>query len=135
MPGAWARSTGDIPSIAVDPEGHDWHPLQHHWAFRFGANVFVARREGAELVGEHDETGSGQEKLYVVLAGRAVFVLDGVEHEVGATDVVAVTEPAGRRTPRALVAGTSTWNSRHFAAVPKADASTRTAFAATIRPV
>ena len=136
MAGAWARRLADVPRIEVEPEGHDWHPLQHHFRLSaFGANVFVARREGAELVGEHDERASGQEELYVVLAGRALFALDGAQHEAGTGDLVVVTEPAVRRSARALVAGTSvlavgaparsdfasTWSSRHFAAVPTAE--------------
>jgi hypothetical protein len=39
----------------------------------FGANVFVASRADQTLVEEHDERGSGQQVLYVILQGEALF--------------------------------------------------------------
>jgi hypothetical protein len=130
------RRIVDVPKVtdgeADDP---DWHPLTHHFGLTaFGLNAFVARAEGQELVGEHDETGSGQEEVYVVTAGRARFWLDGWVHDVDAGCVV-VLRPEVRRSAVALEEGTtllaiggparehfeSTWNDSHFEGVPRAD--------------
>jgi hypothetical protein len=64
-------------------------PLTHH----FGLNAFVAREQGQELVGEHDERESGQEEVYVAIGG-----------------------PARERFE-------STWRDSHFEGVPRADAT------------
>ncbi|HKV67415.1 MAG TPA: hypothetical protein VJN72_04955 [Gaiellales bacterium] len=42
----------------------------------FGVNAFTPREDGT-LVNEHDEAGSGQEELYVVLDGEVTFEIDG----------------------------------------------------------
>ena len=126
----------DVPVAPADEPGDPvWYPVQHHFGLTaFGANAYVARAAGDELLGEHDETGSGQEELYVVIAGRARFTLDGEDVDVGAVSVVAVPDPAVLRSALALEAGTSilavggepragfrsTWNERHFERVPRA---------------
>jgi mannose-6-phosphate isomerase-like protein (cupin superfamily) len=45
---------------------------------------------------EHDHAGDGQEEVYVVLAGSAVFTVAGERVEAGAGSLVRV-EPAARR--------------------------------------
>jgi hypothetical protein len=40
-------------------------------------NLFVASRADQTLVEEHDERTSGQQELYLILEGEAVFELDG----------------------------------------------------------
>jgi hypothetical protein len=42
----------------------------------FGINAFTPREDGM-LVNEHDEAGTGQEELYIVLDGSVTFELDG----------------------------------------------------------
>ena len=135
MGGAWIRRLRDVPPIDVEPEGHDWFPLQHNFGLTaFGANVYAAKRAGAELVMDHDETDSGQEELYVVLSGRVEVVLGDRRQEADAGTVVAVTDAAMRRSIRALDAeaavlalggdpGTfeTTWRAAHFVDVPVAD--------------
>ena len=133
----WALSR--IKSIpTVSDGGTDdpiWYPLQHALGIeRFGVNVFVATRSGQMLVEEHDEHTSGQQELYVVLEGAAVFELDGEEAHLDRGTAVAVTEPSVRRSARALIAGTtlliigagseafrSTWNPDHFSDIPRPD--------------
>jgi hypothetical protein len=136
MAGAWIRRLVDVPPIDVEPEGHDWQPLQHQFRLTaFGANVDAAKRAGAELIMEHDERGSGQEELYVVLSGRVEVVLDGDRAEVDAGAVVAVTDPAVRRSIRGLEPGAAvlavggnpgtfvtTWRAEHFRDVPVVNA-------------
>jgi hypothetical protein len=42
----------------------------------FGINAFTPDEDGS-LVNDHDEAGSGQEELYIVLDGNATFEIDG----------------------------------------------------------
>ena len=137
MAGYWVRRLDAIPTIAPEePHDPDWHPLTYHFGVEaFGANVYTAPRPDMQLVGEHDESASGQEELYVVLAGAARFHLAGEAFDAPAISVVAVTDPAVRRGALATEAGTrllavggrptgafgSSWDARHFAGVPRVD--------------
>jgi len=89
--------------------GVDWRPLRHHLALEaFGFNAYTAQHEGAELVEEHDETGSGagrHQEVYVVLRGRVRFTVGGREAEAGPGTIVAVTDPTVRRSAAALEGG------------------------------
>jgi mannose-6-phosphate isomerase-like protein (cupin superfamily) len=124
----------DLPVVPdVEPDDPVWYPLQHALGIdTFGANVFVARRDGQLLVEEHDERDSGQQELYLVLHGSASFELDGEETLVESGDALAVIEPAVRRRATALSEGTtllvvgsangpfrSSWNPAHFADIPR----------------
>jgi hypothetical protein len=52
-------------------------PVREHLGIHaFGVNAFTPNEEGT-LINEHDESGSGQEELYVVLDGKATFEVDG----------------------------------------------------------
>ena len=131
------RRLADVPTVTDgDADDPDWHPLTHHFGLTaFGLNAFVARAAGQELVSEHDETGSGQEEVYVVLEGVARFWLDEVASDVPAGSVVVLRDPATRRRAVALEPGTSllalggparpsfpsTWDSSHFGDVARAD--------------
>ena len=46
----------------------------------FGINGFTPRDDGT-LVNDHDEAGTGQEELYIVLDGKATFEVDGETFE------------------------------------------------------
>jgi hypothetical protein len=134
---AW--SVNRITSVpTVSDGGSDdpvWYPLQHALGIEtFGVNVFVASRADQMLVEEHDERLSGQQELYVVLKGAAVFELDGERARLDRDTAVAVTDPSVRRSARALTAGTtllivgagreafrSTWNPAHFSDIPRPD--------------
>jgi hypothetical protein len=71
-----------------------WYPLQHALGIEtFGVNLFVAGRADQMLVEEHDERLSGQQELYVVLKGAAMFELDGVQARLDRDTAVAVTDP------------------------------------------
>jgi len=123
-----------IPAVSDgEPGDPTWYPLQHALGIdTFGANVFVARSAGQPLVEEHDERGSGQQELYLVLEGSAGFDLDGEEVYLQRGEPLAVTDPTVRRRAKALTAGTtllvvgsadgpfeSTWNAAHFADIPR----------------
>lgn len=60
----------------------------------FGFNL-VEIGPGGEIP-EHDETGSGQVELFIVLEGEAVMRLDGEEHEAPAGTFASIEPPATR---------------------------------------
>jgi len=61
----------------------------------FGYNL-VEIAPGGQIP-EHDEAGSGQVELYVILEGEAVMRLDGDDHPAPAGTFASI-EPAARRT-------------------------------------
>jgi len=61
----------------------------------FGFNL-VEIAPGGQIP-EHDETGSGQAELYVILEGEAVMRLDGEDHPAPAGTYASI-EPAATRT-------------------------------------
>jgi quercetin dioxygenase-like cupin family protein len=61
----------------------------------FGFNL-VEIGPGGQMP-EHDESGSGQVELYIVLEGEAVMQLDGEDHPAPAGTFVSI-EPAATRT-------------------------------------
>lgn len=63
--------------------------------------------EGVEVIPAHDEADSGHEELYVVLAGRASFVVAGETIDGPAGTVVFVRDPAASRGATATEAGTT----------------------------
>ena len=51
-----------------------WYPLQHALGIdTFGVTLLVPSGAGQTLVEEHDEGASGQQELYLVLEGEAMF--------------------------------------------------------------
>lgn len=69
-------------------EGLTWRPIRRRFDIRaFGVNAYTAAEKGRRTVEEHREEG-GHEELYVVLAGRATFTLDGEEHDAPAGTLV-----------------------------------------------
>src|SRR5205085_1839054 len=55
-----------------------WRPVRHHFGIQaFGVNAWTGRAAGDRLINEHDETDDGNEELYLVQQGHAVFELDG----------------------------------------------------------
>lgn len=61
----------------------------------FGYNL-VEIAPGGQIP-EHDESGSGQVELYVILEGEAVMRLDGEDHPAPAGTFASI-EPAATRT-------------------------------------
>lgn len=112
-----------------------WTPVRKHFGITaFGLNAYTATEAGQDVVEEHTEERLGHEEVYVVVSGRATFVLDGEEHEVPAGSLVFLRDPAVKRFARAEEPGTtvlaiggkpgqheiSAWE-YFFAAYPKAD--------------
>ena len=131
MPRFAVHRLDEIPTV---PDADvDWHPLQHYFGLNtFGANLFVARDVGDELVAAHDETDSAQQELYLVLRGAVRFTFDDETRDAAAISVAAVPDTSVRRTAVALEPGAtmlalgappgeyaSTWRPSWFEAVPK----------------
>jgi len=85
-----------------------WTPLRKHFGITaFGINAYTATKVGQDVVEEHTEERLGHEEIYLVVSGRATFVLDGEEVEVPAGSVVFLRDPKVKRYARAEEAGTT----------------------------
>ena len=60
----------------IERRGRDIPVREHLGINAFGINAYTPGEDGT-LIGEHDEAGSGQEELYIVLDGKATFEIDG----------------------------------------------------------
>jgi tetratricopeptide (TPR) repeat protein len=79
-----------------------WTPLRKHFGITaFGISAYTAADAGQDVVEEHTEEHLGHEELYVVVSGRATFVLDGEEKDVPAGSVVFLRDPKVKRYARA----------------------------------
>lgn len=84
-----------------------WSPIRRELGVQaFGINAWHGDT-GSVLVGEHDETQSGHEELYVVTTGAATFTVDGEEVAAGPGTVVFVRDPASSRSAVATEDGTT----------------------------
>jgi tetratricopeptide (TPR) repeat protein len=86
-----------------DLERHDrLTPVRAHFGIEaFGVTAWTAAA-GEDLINDHDERASGQEELYVVLSGHAVFTVDSQEVDAPTGTLVFVNEP---ETQRKAIAG------------------------------
>jgi hypothetical protein len=90
-----------------------WKPIRSTLGIRaFGINAYVAERAGDRLFNEHDETetlagNQRHQELYIVLAGRATFTVDGEDVDAPAGTLVFVDDPASRRGAVAAEAPTT----------------------------
>jgi hypothetical protein len=79
----------------IERRGRDI-PVREHLGIRaFGINAYTPGEDGT-LINEHDEAGSGQEELYIVLDGQASFEVDGETVDAPAGTLVFV-RPESRR--------------------------------------
>jgi hypothetical protein len=60
----------------IERRGRDIPVREHLGIHAFGINAYTPGEDGT-LINEHDEAGSGQEELYLVLDGQATFEIDG----------------------------------------------------------
>jgi uncharacterized cupin superfamily protein len=94
----------DHPIIAT--EFGRWQPLNGALGVGgFGISAIVCD-PGEEFDIEHDESESGQQEVYLVVAGRAAFQIGGETVEAGPGEVVSAPDPAATRSYRALEPGT-----------------------------
>ena len=118
------------------PDGFVWRPIRRRFDIRaFGVNAYNALEAGSPIVETHTEGQLGHEEIYFVLRGRAIFTIDGNDHELGAGELVFVRDPSLKRGAVAVDANTvvlafggkpgaahevSAWEAM-FAAVPAAN--------------
>ena len=80
----------------IERRGRDI-PVREHLGIRaFGVNAFTPAEDGT-LIGGHDESGTGQEELYIVLDGQASFEIDGETIDAPAGTFVFVRPESRRR--------------------------------------
>jgi hypothetical protein len=80
----------------IERHGRDI-PVREHLGIRaFGINAYTPAEDGT-LIGRHDEAGSGQEELYIVLDGNATFEIDGETVEAPAGTFVFIRPEALRK--------------------------------------
>ena len=107
MSGYEIASLTEIESVSVVGTLR-WTPLRKHFGITaFGVSAYTATEVGQDVVEEHTEERLGHEELYVVVTGRATFVLDGEEMDVLAGSVVFLRDPKVKRYARAEEAGTT----------------------------
>jgi tetratricopeptide (TPR) repeat protein len=98
-----------VDEIEVLDDGRvPYRPVRHHFGITaFGVNAWTAADAGERVVNEHDEAPpDANEELYVVLAGRARFELDGETRDAPAGTLVFV-RPGVKRTAFAEEPGTT----------------------------
>jgi tetratricopeptide (TPR) repeat protein len=89
-----------LDDIAEENDGRcPWRSVRRHFDITsFGANAWTGKEIGDRIINEHDEDGpGGNEELYLVLQGRAVFELDGERVDAPAGTIV-VARPTVKRT-------------------------------------
>jgi tetratricopeptide (TPR) repeat protein len=70
-------------------DGLTWRPVRRHFDIRaFGVNAYTAEEAGQRVVEEHREGDGGHEELYVVLTGRATFMVEGEDNDAPAGTLV-----------------------------------------------
>ena len=79
----------------IERRGRDIPVREHLGIHAFGVNAYTPGEDGT-LISDHDESGSGQEELYVVLDGNATFEVDGETFDAPAGTLVSV-RPESRR--------------------------------------
>jgi quercetin dioxygenase-like cupin family protein len=93
-----------IEDIEPFPGEVRWHPLRRELGVNaFGVNAFSAVSPGERVIEEHDEVSggaAGHDELYVVIAGRARFTVDGEDVDAPAGTLIQV----GRESKRGAIA-------------------------------
>jgi hypothetical protein len=107
-----------VRATDVDPEypdatDGDFHLVRRHFDIRaFGVNG-ITGNAGDEMVEPHHERDDevnrtdGHEELFAVMAGHAVFSVDGETVDAPAGTLVFVRDPALVRSARATADGTA----------------------------
>jgi hypothetical protein len=85
-----------------------WKPIRRTFGVTaFGINAYTAANAGDEVVEDHTESTLGHEEIYAVVAGHAVFTVDGEEVDAPAGTLVYLDRPEERRSARAVEPGTT----------------------------
>ena len=79
------------------PEGRRWAQVRATFGISaFGVNVWTADPDQV-VITEHDEEKTGEEELYFVVSGHAVFTINGEDVDAPAGTFVFVRDPAAKR--------------------------------------
>lgn len=85
-----------------------WKPVRRELGVTaFGINAYTAASAGDEVVEDHTEEQLGHEEIYVVVAGHAIFTVDGEEVDAPTGTLIFLDDPAQRRSAVARDAGTT----------------------------
>jgi len=96
----------ELEAFPLDDDGLTWRPIRRRFDIRaFGTNAYTAQNAGQRVIEEHAEADN-HEELYVVIAGRATFTLDGEEVDAPAGTLV-FCRPGARRGAVAREPGTT----------------------------
>src|SRR3954452_14932340 len=79
----------------IERRGRDIPAREQLGIHAFGINAFTPGADGT-LINEHDEAGSGQEELYIVVDGKVTFEVDGEAFDAPPGTLVFV-RPESRR--------------------------------------
>lgn len=97
----------DVPPITVAGELR-WRPIRRTLGIEaFGINAYTGDKAGDDVVERHSEESLRHEEVYVVLAGRASFELDGESLDAPAGTIVFLRDPSVRRYAQAAEPGTT----------------------------
>ena len=97
----------DVPPITVAGELR-WKPIRRTLGIEaFGMNAYTGENVGDDVVERHSEERLGHEEVYLVLAGRATFELDGESLDAPAGTIVFLRDPTVRRYASAAEPGTT----------------------------
>ena len=97
----------DVPPITVAGELR-WRPIRRTLGIEaFGVNAYTGEKAGDDVVERHSEESLRHEEVYVVLAGRASFELDGESLDAPAGTIVFLRDPSVRRYAQAAEPGTT----------------------------
>jgi tetratricopeptide (TPR) repeat protein len=101
------RRIDDLELVPIADADINWRPIRRPLGIRaFGINAYTAD-EGKHVVEEHSETQLEHEEVYVVLTGRARFIVGDDEVEVPSGAFVYVRDPQTKRGAVALEDGTT----------------------------
>jgi hypothetical protein len=104
----WEAAPLDELESLAGPGTLRWKPVRRHFGITaYGINAYTADEPGQDVVENHTEETLGHEELYLVLAGRATFHLDGEEVDAPAGTAVFVRDPSVRREAKAAEPGTT----------------------------
>ena len=97
----------EVPPIKVAGELR-WKPIRRTLGIEaFGMNAYTAEKAGDDVVERHSEERLRHEEVYIVLAGRASFELDGDTLDAPAGTIVFLRDPSVRRYATAAEPGTT----------------------------
>jgi len=97
---------GELEAIPV-AEGLVWHPVRRRLGITaFGINAYSAEEVGGHVVERHTEEQLGHEEVYVVVSGRARFVLGDDVVDAPSGTMIFLRDPAVQREATAEEPGT-----------------------------